>query len=368
MINFGFTKPIKTIEMEENKNGCKEIQAELDEYKELLWQLSDEYKENVGAAEKRVAEEVEKRLELEKEIRKLEKQLLDKKVNEGFGEKKAGTDIHLLGLPACIFDENGNIIDFNNKFKFFVELLSFDIEEIQSIKQFTVKLKNTVLQEKVNSYFKSDKNILQAVFSTVNSFKKQVHIILRIYRNEWKNEHLALWIELQNEEINSIQPSGVLSGDEEFIKRTEIVSSQDTNSFDPLIADIRSYAKRYEISSQLLSFINKKINKKAENLTLIREIYNKIEKTFNLKKEAVLLLKRIEQKEKDFIKRLKEKYPELTANEQKHCLLIREGLTYKEIAALMEITVNGVKIARNRLRKKLNLDGDIKTSDFITDI
>jgi DNA-binding CsgD family transcriptional regulator len=46
-------------------------------------------------------------------------------------------------------------------------------------------------------------------------------------------------------------------------------------------------------------------------------------------------------------------------------MLIKAGLTYKEIAAMMDISINGVKIARNRLRKKLNIENDIKTSDFI---
>jgi DNA-binding CsgD family transcriptional regulator len=48
--------------------------------------------------------------------------------------------------------------------------------------------------------------------------------------------------------------------------------------------------------------------------------------------------------------------------------LIKAGLTYKEIASIMGISINGVKIARNRLRKKFELENETKTSDFIDKI
>ncbi len=354
--------------MEENKSRCEEIIAELNEYKELLWNLSDEYKENVGAAEKRVSEEIEKREELEKELKKLTEKLLKKENIENFTEKSSALDLNQLGLPACILDEKGTLSEFNNKFKFFVELLLLDIEEITDLSLFTQKINNQNLAEKLSEYFNSDKNIFQAVFSTVNSFKQKIYVVLRIYRNEISNKHLALWIELQTNELKVLQiqkQETATNESQESIAKVPVQIAEEQAEFNALHADIQSYAKRYEISSQLLSFINKKINKSAENINLIREIYNKIEKSFDLKKEAAELLKQIESKEKDFIKKLKETYPELTANEQKHCLLIKEGLTYKEIAALMEISVNGVKIARNRLRKKLKLDADVKTGDFI---
>ncbi|NJO87571.1 MAG: hypothetical protein HC831_00370 [Chloroflexia bacterium] len=46
--------------MSENKPAYEQLEQELNEYKELLWQLSDEYKVNLGAAEKELAEIKEK--------------------------------------------------------------------------------------------------------------------------------------------------------------------------------------------------------------------------------------------------------------------------------------------------------------------
>lgn len=350
--------------METNPSDYDKLKAELDDCQQSLWELLDEYKTNVSAAEKLAEEEIEKRQKLENELKEVHNQF---RLQTAEGENSIKTDdidINLLGLSACVLDNEGKLIEFNNKFKFFVELLLLEIEDIPNLLQFAEKIENKNLARKLLTYFQSNKNVFQDIFTAENSFKNQVYIVLRIYRNELTNKHLALWVELQEEELNSLQ----LTQSESVHEIRDSVEDKNMTADDSLIADIQSYAKRFEISSQLLSFINKKINKKAENIALIREIYNKIEKSFNLKKEAAGLLKRIETKDKQFIKKLKEQFPELTVNEQKHCLLIRQGLTYKEIAALMEISVNGVKIARNRLRKKLALDGDTKTSEFIMKI
>lgn len=60
--------------MSENKPAYEQLEQELNEYKELLWQLSDEYKVNLGAAEKELAEikEKYKQLESSKEVVKVE--------------------------------------------------------------------------------------------------------------------------------------------------------------------------------------------------------------------------------------------------------------------------------------------------------
>ncbi|MCF6240489.1 MAG: hypothetical protein L3J74_03985 [Bacteroidales bacterium] len=347
--------------METNQSDYDQLKVELEDCQQSLWDLLDEYKTNVSAAEKLADEESEKREKLEKELQELQEKFSLQGSENLTVSNTEDININLLGLPACVLDNEGKLIEFNNKFKFFVELLLLEIEDIPNLLRFSEQIENKDLAKKLLQYFQSDKNVFQDIFSAVNSFKKRVYVVLRIYRNELTNKHLALWIELQKEELSVFQ----LPVSEKEKKPQTTLDETIISNENQLIIDIQSYVKRYEISAQLLSFINKKINKKAENITLIREIYNKIEKTFNLKKEAESLLKRIETKDKTFINKIKEQFPELTANEQKHCLLIRQGLTYKEIAALMEISVNGVKIARNRLRKKLQLDGETKTSEFI---
>ncbi|MFD2565267.1 helix-turn-helix and ligand-binding sensor domain-containing protein [Aquimarina rubra] len=69
---------------------------------------------------------------------------------------------------------------------------------------------------------------------------------------------------------------------------------------------------------------------------------------------------------KDFFKKLLESYPKLTTKDLKLCAYIKTGLTTKEIAPLMGITVRGVELHRYRLRKKLELATDDNFHNFLT--
>ncbi|MFT3824769.1 MAG: triple tyrosine motif-containing protein [Chitinophagaceae bacterium] len=67
----------------------------------------------------------------------------------------------------------------------------------------------------------------------------------------------------------------------------------------------------------------------------------------------------------NFLDTLKNKFPQLTNTDLKLCAYLRMNLTSKEIAQLMNISVRGVEISRYRLRKKLNLTGDVTLFDFL---
>lgn len=67
----------------------------------------------------------------------------------------------------------------------------------------------------------------------------------------------------------------------------------------------------------------------------------------------------------NLLTRLKEKFPELTRTNLKLCAYLRLNLSSKEIASLLNITVSGIDKARNRLRKKLNLEPNEDLYDFL---
>jgi ligand-binding sensor domain-containing protein len=67
----------------------------------------------------------------------------------------------------------------------------------------------------------------------------------------------------------------------------------------------------------------------------------------------------------EFIRRLKEAYPQLSPKDLKLCAYLRLNLSTKELAPLLNISVRGVEISRYRLRKKLNLTEDINLNDFM---
>ncbi len=69
----------------------------------------------------------------------------------------------------------------------------------------------------------------------------------------------------------------------------------------------------------------------------------------------------------DFFVALKEKHPNLTANELKLCAYLRMNLSTKEIAQLMNISVRGVEISRYRLRKKLKIPTETNLFTYFLD-
>lgn len=67
----------------------------------------------------------------------------------------------------------------------------------------------------------------------------------------------------------------------------------------------------------------------------------------------------------DFLQKIREKYPQLSANDEKLCAYLRMNLSTKEMAPLMNISIRGVEVARYRLRKKLDLDGSVNLNEFM---
>lgn len=66
-----------------------------------------------------------------------------------------------------------------------------------------------------------------------------------------------------------------------------------------------------------------------------------------------------------FLRRIQERYPQLTPKDQRLCAYLRMNLATKEIAPLMNISVRGVEISRYRLRKKLGLDSEVNLNEFM---
>lgn len=67
----------------------------------------------------------------------------------------------------------------------------------------------------------------------------------------------------------------------------------------------------------------------------------------------------------DFLQRLSMKYPHLTVSDKKMCAYLKMGLSSKEIAPLLNITLRSVEMTRYRLRKKLGLSHEDNLTEFL---
>lgn len=70
----------------------------------------------------------------------------------------------------------------------------------------------------------------------------------------------------------------------------------------------------------------------------------------------------------NFLTKLKERVPNLSANDLKLCAYLKLNLSSKEMAQLMSITIRAVEVSRYRLRKKLNVSSDTNLFDYLMEI
>ncbi len=70
----------------------------------------------------------------------------------------------------------------------------------------------------------------------------------------------------------------------------------------------------------------------------------------------------------DFYTSLKEKHPDLSPSEQKHCALIRLNFDNSEMAQILSISLQAVHTSRYRIRKKIGLERNESLDNYIADL
>ena len=100
----------------------------------------------------------------------------------------------------------------------------------------------------------------------------------------------------------------------------------------------------------------------------ISKLKKSIIKEVNTDKGLNHLEKHIKNVHFDFLKRLKDKYPDISPRELDLSTYLRLNMSTKEIAEIMNISSGGVELARYRLRKKLNLKRHENLTGFLMSI
>lgn len=133
--------------------------------------------------------------------------------------------------------------------------------------------------------------------------------------------------------------------------------------------------KNKELTSFTLRLIDKDamINDLVESISKYAPANEVLLKSVKLKTTGRLKLwqefdKRFIDVNKGFYEKLKSRFPELTPTELKHCALIKLNFSSKEMAQLLNISLNGVNTSRYRIRKKLKLEREDNLVSFIDKI
>jgi len=139
-------------------------------------------------------------------------------------------------------------------------------------------------------------------------------------------------------------------------------------------AELASTTMHLLQKTELLQKLEAEITKIKEQ-TVDRETRKRAQRMVALLREDTRLdqdweqfFHHFDQVHENFLKRLRERYPQLSPKDHKLCAYLRMNLTTKEIAPLMNISVRGVEISRYRLRKKLDLPKDRNLNAFMQEL
>lgn len=135
--------------------------------------------------------------------------------------------------------------------------------------------------------------------------------------------------------------------------------------------ELVTYALNIGEQRAFLDSINKVIDdaRQTDDLQskdkLLVEAQNLLKQKMSFTNETESIYLQAEQVHNDFPARLSSTFPNLSEQEKRLTILLRIGLSTKEIAPILNISPKSVEISRYRLRKRLNLKKDDNLTQFI---
>ena len=172
------------------------------------------------------------------------------------------------------------------------------------------------------------------------------------------------------------QRNRLIEDNKKQIELTQLESSQEIMKLknDRLKSELES--KNRELATTAMSLINKNELLQGikndllqlEDTASRKEVARVIDKNLSNNSDWEFFKEAFNNADKDFLSKMKNKHPELTANDLKFCAFLRLNLSSKEIAPLLNISVRSVEIKRYRLRKKMNLEHSVNLIDYILEI
>ncbi len=116
-----------------------------------------------------------------------------------------------------------------------------------------------------------------------------------------------------------------------------------------------------------LSYIKKNLSSaiKYNNREELKETEKRLENFISSTSDLSILKDRIESQYPGITAQINTSYPELSTNDVRHCLLMKLNLSIKESAQMLSVSTHAVKMARKRLKKKMNVPEDISLKDHL---
>lgn len=238
---------------------------------------------------------------------------------------------------------------------------------------------DTEMKEKENEILRNQANILQLrilvlaisviaiiiiAFSIILLFglkRKALKQSLELMEKENKLNRLEF--EKQEKETRHLQEVVFA---EEQINKLQRRQLQDKNK--ELTTSTLQIINKNEALSHIREIAAKALkDDECDGKTCIQQLIREVDANINLHEQWETFKMHFESVHTGFFTRLLEKYPTLTQNELKLCAYLRMNLSSKEIARMLNISIESGNTKRYRLRKKLQLENDKNLVAFLTE-
>ena len=137
--------------------------------------------------------------------------------------------------------------------------------------------------------------------------------------------------------------------------------------------ELENFALQIVQKNEFISSVKKDLKKiknasNSDSHDQLNLLSVKINQSLKHNEDLDLFTERVDKVNNMFFANLTKIYPNLTKNEQRLCALLKLNLTSKEMALLTNVSEGAITMARYRLRKKLNLNKEVRLNDFFNNL
>ncbi|MEK6155137.1 tetratricopeptide repeat protein [Flavobacteriaceae bacterium 3-367] len=250
-------------------------------------------------------------------------------------------------------------------------------------------LLRSLAKEKLTNYkealhsLRLGKTLSDTIYSTERT--RATEELITIYETEKKEQQIVL----QKNEIDLLEQKAEISDLQRILMGAALILSllgfyalrqkMKRNKLEREKVDAELAFKKKELTTHALHLAKKNevlesVKQKAKELKLVEKQsgYQQLIQTINFDQQDDRnwenFTQYFEQVHKDFASNVKSKYPEVTKNELRFMALMKMNMSSKEIAAILNISTDGIKKARQRLRKKMALSPEDSLENAVLSI
>jgi tetratricopeptide (TPR) repeat protein len=189
------------------------------------------------------------------------------------------------------------------------------------------------------------------------------NLLLEQQQHLVQNEKLLTLAELENMKLNESQLEAEL-------KINKLHEELLNKELDTRSRELTTHTLQIIRKNRLLGDLKEKLvhlskANTAEQNQILRDLSKRIDLNLVQEKEWTSFNKSFEEVHQRFYELLHARHPDLSQTEIRLCALIKLNMNSRDIATILGISADSLRVARYRLKKKLNLEADDKLTAYI---